>query len=114
MSSWQPLFAAALDDRSNAPILSTLHFDLRAPEFGTPAEELFAAALEMSEFADKHGFASINLSEHHGSSDGYNPSPSSSVGPSPPAPDGSALASVPSSVPCTIPCALPRTLPCWT
>lgn len=74
-TSWQPLFAAALDDRSNAPILSTLHFDLRAPEFGTPAEELFAAALEMSEFADKHGFASINLSEHHGSSDGYNPSP---------------------------------------
>src|SRR5690625_7601664 len=29
----------------------------------------------MSEFADKHGFASINLSEHHGFSDGYNPSP---------------------------------------
>src|SRR5690625_7336572 len=59
----------------SAPILSTLRVGLRAAEFGTPSEELFAAALEMSEFADEHGFASINLSEHHGSSDGYNPSP---------------------------------------
>lgn len=58
-----------------SPITYNLRFDMRAPDFGPSSEQLFAAALEMSEYADKHGFASVTLSEHHGSSDGYNPSP---------------------------------------
>ena len=29
----------------------------------------------MAEYADQHGFDFVNLSEHHGSDDGYNPSP---------------------------------------
>jgi alkanesulfonate monooxygenase SsuD/methylene tetrahydromethanopterin reductase-like flavin-dependent oxidoreductase (luciferase family) len=50
-------------------------FDMRAPEFGTPAPALYAAALEMSAFADEMGVSRINLMEHHGSEDGYLPSP---------------------------------------
>ncbi len=57
------------------PVHLSLRFDLRAPAFGAPSSTLFPAALEMAEFGDRHGFGSINLSEHHGSSDGYNPSP---------------------------------------
>ncbi|WP_282779262.1 LLM class flavin-dependent oxidoreductase [Nocardia sp. CC201C] len=52
-----------------------VHHDLRAPEFGTPAAQLYRAALDISQWADEQGAASIILSEHHGSSDGYLPSP---------------------------------------
>lgn len=37
--------------------------------------ERYAAALEMADFAERTGFFMINLSEHHGSPDGYLPSP---------------------------------------
>ncbi|MCB9722544.1 MAG: LLM class flavin-dependent oxidoreductase [Spirochaetaceae bacterium] len=50
-------------------------FDMRAPDFGAPREALFAAALDMAEWADRVGFDVIGFGEHHGSEDGYNPSP---------------------------------------
>jgi alkanesulfonate monooxygenase SsuD/methylene tetrahydromethanopterin reductase-like flavin-dependent oxidoreductase (luciferase family) len=53
----------------------SLAYDMRAPEFGTPAVELYRAALEQCEWADKVGFSSVVLMEHHASDDGYLPSP---------------------------------------
>jgi alkanesulfonate monooxygenase SsuD/methylene tetrahydromethanopterin reductase-like flavin-dependent oxidoreductase (luciferase family) len=52
-----------------------LRYDLRSPAFGPPAEALYRAALEQAEWAERHGFGSVTLSEHHGSDDGYCPSP---------------------------------------
>ena len=53
-----------------------LRFDMRAPTDG-PADirDLYAAAIEMSEWGEQHGALSVVLSEHHASSDGYLPSP---------------------------------------
>ncbi len=57
------------------PILS-LRYDLRrAPFDTTTSADLVATALEQCEWADRLGFASVTLSEHHGSPDGYLPSP---------------------------------------
>lgn len=53
----------------------SLRYDLRAPSFGTPAEALYRAALDQCAWAEDHGFAMVTLSEHHGSDDGYCPSP---------------------------------------
>jgi alkanesulfonate monooxygenase SsuD/methylene tetrahydromethanopterin reductase-like flavin-dependent oxidoreductase (luciferase family) len=53
----------------------TMRFDLRNPAFaGVSIGERYAAALDMSEFADRNGFLMVILSEHHGSPDGYLPS----------------------------------------
>jgi alkanesulfonate monooxygenase SsuD/methylene tetrahydromethanopterin reductase-like flavin-dependent oxidoreductase (luciferase family) len=53
----------------------TIRFDLRNPDFsGVPIAERYAAALEMTEWADRNGFLMVILSEHHGSPDGYLPS----------------------------------------
>lgn len=52
-----------------------LRFDMRAPDFGAPAAELYAAALEMAAWAEARGAIQIVVSEHHGSPDGYLPSP---------------------------------------
>jgi len=52
-----------------------LFFDMRAPDFGTPAPELYAAACEMASFADAIGVDRVGLMEHHGSDDGYLPAP---------------------------------------
>jgi alkanesulfonate monooxygenase SsuD/methylene tetrahydromethanopterin reductase-like flavin-dependent oxidoreductase (luciferase family) len=52
-----------------------LYFDMRAPSFATPAPALYAAALEMAEFGDKIGLDGVGLMEHHGSEDGYLPTP---------------------------------------
>jgi alkanesulfonate monooxygenase SsuD/methylene tetrahydromethanopterin reductase-like flavin-dependent oxidoreductase (luciferase family) len=53
-----------------------LRYDLRRPEFARASSaELAQAAIEQCEFADRHGFLSATLSEHHGSPDGYLPSP---------------------------------------
>ena len=52
-----------------------LSYDMRAPAFGAPARELYAAALDQVAWADGLGFDSVGLGEHHGSPDGYNPSP---------------------------------------
>ncbi|MBO0731886.1 MAG: LLM class flavin-dependent oxidoreductase, partial [Acidimicrobiaceae bacterium] len=53
----------------------SLRYDLRAPAFGPAQADLFAACLDQCEWADKLGFESVALTEHHGSEDGYNPSP---------------------------------------
>jgi alkanesulfonate monooxygenase SsuD/methylene tetrahydromethanopterin reductase-like flavin-dependent oxidoreductase (luciferase family) len=53
-----------------------LRFDLRNPEFaGTSMADRYAAAIDMAEWADELGFVIVVLSEHHGSDDGYLPSP---------------------------------------
>jgi alkanesulfonate monooxygenase SsuD/methylene tetrahydromethanopterin reductase-like flavin-dependent oxidoreductase (luciferase family) len=53
----------------------TLRYDMRAPEFGAPQADLFEACLDQCEWADQLGFDSVGILEHHGSEDGYNPSP---------------------------------------
>jgi alkanesulfonate monooxygenase SsuD/methylene tetrahydromethanopterin reductase-like flavin-dependent oxidoreductase (luciferase family) len=53
----------------------SLRFDLRAFPGGASHAALYKAAVEMAEYADRHGFHGIVLSEHHGVSDGYMPSP---------------------------------------
>lgn len=52
-----------------------LTYDMRAPAFGTPAPELYRAAVEQCRWADSRGFDGVTLSEHHASDDGYLPSP---------------------------------------
>jgi alkanesulfonate monooxygenase SsuD/methylene tetrahydromethanopterin reductase-like flavin-dependent oxidoreductase (luciferase family) len=53
-----------------------MRFDFRNPSMaGTTMAERFDAALEMAEWSDRLGCLSIAVSEHHGSSDGYLPSP---------------------------------------
>lgn len=56
--------------------MALIHFDMRAPGL-EPAESrrLYGAAMEMAAFADKKGFDLCVLSEHHGTDDGYMPSP---------------------------------------
>jgi alkanesulfonate monooxygenase SsuD/methylene tetrahydromethanopterin reductase-like flavin-dependent oxidoreductase (luciferase family) len=52
-----------------------MRFDLRNPAFaGVPIADRYAAALDMTEYADRNGFLMVILSEHHGSPDGYLPS----------------------------------------
>ena len=53
----------------------SLKFDLRAPAWATPPHELYSAALEQCEWADEVGFDVVRFLEHHGSKDGYCPSP---------------------------------------
>ncbi len=53
----------------------TISFDMRAPSFGAPAGDLYAAALDMCAWADELGFDVVGIGEHHASDDGYLPSP---------------------------------------
>lgn len=56
--------------------LFSLRYDLRRAPFATASHaELAAAAIAQCEWADTRGFVSVTLSEHHGSPDGYLPSP---------------------------------------
>lgn len=52
-----------------------IKYDMRAPSFGASREKLYRAAVEQCEWADKAGFGTLMLAEHHGSEDGYLPSP---------------------------------------
>ena len=53
-----------------------LRFDFRNPDFAeTSMTDRYRAALDMCEWADGLGFVVIVVSEHHGSPDGYLPSP---------------------------------------
>jgi alkanesulfonate monooxygenase SsuD/methylene tetrahydromethanopterin reductase-like flavin-dependent oxidoreductase (luciferase family) len=53
-----------------------LRFDFRNPVFAdTTMADRYGAALDMAEWADRLGCVSIAVSEHHGSPDGYLPSP---------------------------------------
>jgi alkanesulfonate monooxygenase SsuD/methylene tetrahydromethanopterin reductase-like flavin-dependent oxidoreductase (luciferase family) len=54
---------------------TALLFDMRAPAFGAGVTELYRAALDMAAFADGIGVDFVGLMEHHGSEDGYLPSP---------------------------------------
>jgi alkanesulfonate monooxygenase SsuD/methylene tetrahydromethanopterin reductase-like flavin-dependent oxidoreductase (luciferase family) len=51
-----------------------MRFDLRAPG-PTPRADLYDAALDMAEWGEQRGCLAIVLSQHHGSEDGYLPSP---------------------------------------
>jgi alkanesulfonate monooxygenase SsuD/methylene tetrahydromethanopterin reductase-like flavin-dependent oxidoreductase (luciferase family) len=63
-------------DEWEAPLVTlTLAYDMRAPDFGAPAVELYRAALDQCEWGDALGFQSVWFMEHHASSDGYLPSP---------------------------------------
>ncbi len=54
----------------------TLRFDLRNPAFAkTSSADRLQAAVEMAAWADARDGISVALSEHHGSPDGYLPSP---------------------------------------
>ena len=54
----------------------TMTFDLRSPSaFPTTAAEHYAAALDILEWADDHGFSRVAIGEHHQSPDGYLPEP---------------------------------------
>jgi alkanesulfonate monooxygenase SsuD/methylene tetrahydromethanopterin reductase-like flavin-dependent oxidoreductase (luciferase family) len=52
-----------------------IRYDLRAPSWGPPVTDLYAAALEQCAWADGLGADQVILSEHHGCDDGYLPSP---------------------------------------
>lgn len=53
----------------------SIRFDMRAPEFGAARADLYAAAIDMSAWAERHGCLAAVLCEHHGSEDGYLPAP---------------------------------------
>jgi alkanesulfonate monooxygenase SsuD/methylene tetrahydromethanopterin reductase-like flavin-dependent oxidoreductase (luciferase family) len=53
----------------------TLRFDMRAPPGGAAATDLYAAAIDMCEWAETRGAALAVLSEHHGAEDGHLPVP---------------------------------------
>lgn len=52
-----------------------LHYDMRAPAFGAPAVDLYQTAIDQTAWGDEAGFDFVYVSEHHGSEDGYLPSP---------------------------------------
>jgi len=52
-----------------------LRYDMRAPAFGAPAAELYQASVEQCAWADRLGFETVYLAEHHGADDGYCPAP---------------------------------------
>jgi alkanesulfonate monooxygenase SsuD/methylene tetrahydromethanopterin reductase-like flavin-dependent oxidoreductase (luciferase family) len=52
-----------------------MRFDMRAPALGAPPSDLYAAAIEMCAWAETRGCMAVVLCEHHGSEDGYLPSP---------------------------------------
>ena len=64
------------DHYHRRPVLTFIRFDMRAPVWGpATAAELHTATLDMAEWADRVGFDSIVVSEHHGSADGFLPAP---------------------------------------
>ena len=52
-----------------------LRFDMRAPDIGAPPSVLYPASVDMCEWADRLGFETVYLAEHHGAEDGYCPAP---------------------------------------
>jgi alkanesulfonate monooxygenase SsuD/methylene tetrahydromethanopterin reductase-like flavin-dependent oxidoreductase (luciferase family) len=52
-----------------------LRYDMRAPSIGAPAPALYAASVEQARWADRLGFDTVYLAEHHGADDGYCASP---------------------------------------
>ncbi len=53
-----------------------LRFDMRQPGIAKVSQaDLYQAAIDMCARGDEKGIGSVHLSEHHGSRDGYCPSP---------------------------------------
>jgi alkanesulfonate monooxygenase SsuD/methylene tetrahydromethanopterin reductase-like flavin-dependent oxidoreductase (luciferase family) len=67
--------ARAAPDVGRHTLRIGIRYDLRSPSFGIAADHLYRAALEQCAWADSLGFDYVQLSEHHGSPDGYCPSP---------------------------------------
>ena len=53
----------------------TMRFDMRAPDFGAHRTDLYRTAIEMAAWGEEHGCMSVQVCEHHRSSDGYLPTP---------------------------------------
>jgi Luciferase-like monooxygenase len=53
----------------------SMRFDMRAPDFGAAATELYEAAVEMCAWAETRGGLAAVLCEHHDSPDGFLPTP---------------------------------------
>ncbi|BCO34484.1 LLM class flavin-dependent oxidoreductase [Mycobacterium heckeshornense] len=53
----------------------SMRFDMRAAAIGAPTTELYATAIEMCAWAETRGCLGTVLCEHHGSDDGYLPTP---------------------------------------
>ena len=53
-----------------------LRYDMRQPDICTASRaDMYQAAIEQCAWGEENGFHSVHLSEHHGSEDGYCPSP---------------------------------------
>ena len=53
-----------------------LRYDMRQPDICTSSSaDMYQAAIEQCAWGEGNGFRSVHLSEHHGSEDGYCPSP---------------------------------------
>jgi len=53
-----------------------LRYAIRRPAWAkTPRQDLYKALVDQCEWGDKLGFTTVMISEHHGSPDGYMPSP---------------------------------------
>jgi alkanesulfonate monooxygenase SsuD/methylene tetrahydromethanopterin reductase-like flavin-dependent oxidoreductase (luciferase family) len=64
--------STAVDPAPRPTVRLGIRFDLRVPEFSpTDHRQQYAAALEMSAWAERLGFRFVALSEHHGTPDGY-------------------------------------------
>lgn len=48
---------------------------MRAPDWAAPAADLYAAAVDMCQWAETRGAVLVVLSEHHGADDGHLPAP---------------------------------------
>jgi alkanesulfonate monooxygenase SsuD/methylene tetrahydromethanopterin reductase-like flavin-dependent oxidoreductase (luciferase family) len=64
-----------IHQQTEAHAVFMMRFDMRAPAFGAPTSQLYAAALEMASFAETRGALAAAVSEHHTMADGYLPSP---------------------------------------
>jgi alkanesulfonate monooxygenase SsuD/methylene tetrahydromethanopterin reductase-like flavin-dependent oxidoreductase (luciferase family) len=53
----------------------TLRFDMRAPDWAGPVDDLYAAAVDMCSWAESRGAILAVLSEHHAATDGHLPTP---------------------------------------
>jgi alkanesulfonate monooxygenase SsuD/methylene tetrahydromethanopterin reductase-like flavin-dependent oxidoreductase (luciferase family) len=59
-----------------APLRVGLRYDMRVPTaFGRTPAEMYAVALEQAGWADDKTVTAVEVTEHHGSADGYIPSP---------------------------------------
>ena len=57
-------------------VFSTMRFSLAGPDIDDERRaEMHSTMIEMSEFADQHGVNAVVVSEHHGTENGWMPSP---------------------------------------